>query len=513
MKDLEKASVRVVEAIENHDPILISGDYDSDGCTATGILVHFFQSLGISVYKFIPHRDKDGYGLSERAIRRAKDVGVSLIISVDCGISAHKEAQLARDLEIDLVITDHHQVPDELPIAHSIVNPHQKDCSFEYKELAGCGLAFYLACGIRKVLRDKEFFGNGPQPDVTELLDLVSLGTIADLVPLTGLNRVLTKAGLARLDQGARTGICALREVSGVSKVNAGAVGFRMAPRINAAGRMDDATLGVNLLLETDATKALEMARTLNDFNEHRQQVEKAIVEHCVKRVEAGDHGHLTIVLAHKEYNAGVAGIVASRLVELYNRPVVIISIGEDGMCKGSGRSIKGFHLFEELKHCSDLLEGFGGHEGAAGLSIKQENLKEFARAFDERGLQSLSEEALTPILYYDSPIELQDLDFELMDCLQTLEPFGMNNPAPVFVAHNLTVSNVRTVGQDSKHLQFSVQSPDQSTLIRCIGFAMGERSAGLDGAKIDMVFKPGINEYRGNTTIQAEVKDFRLTS
>jgi single-stranded-DNA-specific exonuclease len=514
MKDMQKAVERIVEGILMGEKILISGDYDSDGCTATSILVLFFAQLGYvqNIKKFIPSRAKDGYGLSKRAIKHAAQTGIGLIISVDCGISAHAEAQYARDLGIDLIISDHHQPSETLPVAHSIINPHQKDCHFPYSELAGCGVAFYLACAVRKVLRDKGYFKDRQEPDVVSLLDLVSFGTIADLVPLTGINRLLTKAGLLRLEHNARPGICALREVSGISKISAGTVGFQLAPRINAAGRLDDANIGVNLFLESDPNKAMELAKILDEMNRERRELEQRMLEHAIKRIEAGHHGERTIVLFHKEYNSGVAGIVASRLVELYNRPVIMGAIGKDGSCKASGRSIKGFHLFIELGKCSEYLEGFGGHEGAAGLSIKQENIDGYAEAFDQRAMEVLTEEDLVPALYYDCELGIADVDIELTDCLQTLEPYGMGNPAPVFVTRKVEASNVRTVGKDGSHLQFHITDPSGGAKVKCIGFSLGHLADKINGATVDVLYKAAVNEFRGEISVQAEVKDIAIS-
>ncbi|MEZ4600515.1 MAG: single-stranded-DNA-specific exonuclease RecJ [Syntrophotaleaceae bacterium] len=505
MKDMTAAVDRLAKAIHKGEPIAVHGDYDVDGITGTALLVETLRRFGATVEFFIPLRLKDGYGLSGEALQRAAEAGARVAVSVDCGVSAQQEAKLAEELGLDLIITDHHQVPAELPRALAVVNPGRPDCPFPEKILSGVGVAFMLLIALRARLREQGFFAGRREPDLRRSLDLVALGTIADIVPLVGLNRLLVRYGLDLLCQGGRPGIEALKTVTALDRVSCGDVGFRLAPRLNAAGRLEDAAQGVALLLETSPERALEMARQLDRVNGERQAIEQQTLQEAIDMVdETCLSDRRTIVLASDGWHPGVIGIVASRLVERYHRPAVLVAL-ENGLGKGSARSIKGFHLYRAMESCRSLLEGFGGHEFAAGLTIRDSSIEDFRAAFEALGRETLNEEQLEPRLFFDGEVQLEELNFEPVDELRRLAPFGAGNPQPVFVARGVLVQRPQVVGNG--HIRFIALQGGYSC--PCIGFGLGERVSALNG-RLDLLFAPQINEWQGRRTVQLLVKDFR---
>jgi len=502
---MERGVARLLHAWRCGERVRIHGDYDVDGITATVLLVEGFTQFGLKVDYHIPLRLKDGYGLSVEALEGAAAEGISVVVSVDCGVSAVAEAQRARELGLDLIVTDHHQAPAEIPRAHALINPHQPGCPFPFKDLAGVGVAFFLLVALRKALREAGAFSGGKEPDLRRLLDLVALGTIADLVPLTGLNRLLTRIGLQLLDKQPRPGIQALRQVAAVDKVSCGTVGFRLAPRLNAAGRLEDAALGVELLLGCESVACRELAELLDGFNRERQAIEKETLEQAVTSLESGvDDTPSSIVLADTRWHPGVIGIVASRLVERYHRPTVLISLdGEQG--KGSARSIRGFHLYQALELCRERLLGFGGHAYAAGLSIAEGEVTEFARVFEQVARESLSPDDLLPRLGHDGEVLLEDLDPATVGELGRLAPFGMGNPEPAFVVRSVRIQQATVVGGD--HLRFVARQDGYS--LPCIAFGMAARQGELSGP-MDLLFSPTINEWKGRFDVQLQIRDFR---
>ncbi|MDO3380379.1 single-stranded-DNA-specific exonuclease RecJ [Geoalkalibacter halelectricus] len=510
MRDMERAADRVAAAVLRGERVMVSGDYDCDGQGGTALLVEFLRDLGVEISYFLPVRDVDGYGLSERAIRDAAQEGVKVIISVDCGTSNVHEADVARQLGISLIVTDHHQPPDVLPQAFALVNPHQKDCPFPGKELSGVGVAWYLAAAVRSILRKRNYFANRPEPDLKKALDLVALSTVADLVPITGVNRVLVKHGLSVMEQEGRLGLVELAKVAGVKRYSCGTIGFSLGPRLNAGGRLADSRVGVQLLMADCAEKAQEIALELDALNHERQQIEAQILDQCIERIEAGEQGHKSIVLAGEGWEAGVVGIVASRLVERYHKPCVLIALDGNGQGKGSARSIKGFHLFEQLGRCADTLIKFGGHEYAAGLSIEEDRVADLARELDALACTTLSDEDMVPRLYYDAEVGLGDLSVGVVERLSQMEPFGMGNPGPVFVVRGVSPRNARAVG--TNHLSF-LACDDATGAIKAIAFQQAEKLARLSGeVKVDLLFSPSINEWQGQRSVQLEIKDMRVS-
>lgn len=506
LKGMEAAVSRLIDAAQREETICVYGDYDVDGITSVALLTSFFRSIGLTCFFHIPHRLEDGYGLSEDGLREVAEQGARVVVSVDCGITAVAEALVCRELGVDLIITDHHTPEETLPEAFTVINPHCSDDSFPFKPLAGVGVAFNLMMALRQRLRDVGWFAQRNEPNLKEYLDLVALGTIADVVPLQGENRTFVKFGLRELTCSARIGIRALKEISGVSdEVNCSAVAFRMAPRLNAAGRLNDAAPGVELLLETDYFRALAVARSLDEGNAERQAVEQEIVRDVLQRIKSDPalKGRRSIVLASEAWHPGVIGIVASRLVELFHRPTVLIAI-HNGAGKGSGRSIPGFHLYDALQSCSEHLLKFGGHKQAAGLSIEIDRLETFVERFDEIVTGLLTPDDLVPELFLDAEISPAEVTMEFARRVKELEPFGMGNPEPVFMLKGIEIVDRRELKE--KHLKLRLRSGGNT--FDAIGFNMA--SAVVDEDCVDIAFVPDINRWNGRESLQLRIKGIR---
>lgn len=505
MADMSKAVERLARAVQDGEQIAVHGDYDVDGVTGTALLVETLRAFGANVNYYIPLRLRDGYGVSMAALDACAVDGATLAVTVDCGISAHRQAVRAAELGLDLIITDHHQVPDLLPEAVAVLNPARTDCHYPCKNLAGVGVAFLLLVALRKYLRGLGYWYKRSEPDLRFGLDLVALGTIADIVPLKGLNRALAKAGIELLGHSGRPGLQALKKVVRVEKVNCGVVGFRLAPRLNAAGRLDDAAVGVELLLQTSVENAMPTAELLDRVNRDRQTLEQQTLEQADElwQRQTGGATH-SIVLADERWHPGVIGIVASRLVEKYHRPTVLIALDGPGG-KGSGRSIKGLHLYRVLQDCQACLEGFGGHEYAAGLSIASDRVEEFREAFEKLARQCLQPEDLLPRQFHDGEVYLEDLDLDGIDELSRLAPFGPGNPQPVFLARGVHVQGAQIVGD--KHLRFTACQGAYG--LPCIAFGMADFQPRLTGPQ-DILFTPQRNEWRGRVSVQLQVRAIR---
>ena len=444
MADMVSAVRRIVDAIKSKEQIGIWGDYDVDGTTGASVLVSFLRAIGAAPIYHVPHRIEEGYGLNTEGLRRLKERGVDLVVTVDCGISNAREVAAAREFGLDIVIVDHHQPPEEMPPAVAVINPHRKDCSFPDKGMCAAGLAFYLIIGLRAKLREVGWFKNAADPDIRHYLDIVTLGTIADMVPLKGINRTLIKRGLVELANSTRPGVVALKQVAGIAAgaVSAGQVGFRLGPRINAAGRVDYGIKVVELLTTESSEIALRIAQELEAHNLERRAIEAQVLEPALAQAQAAMSGGArhSLVLAGAGWHPGVLGIVASRIVEKFHRPTVVIGFNH-GAGKGSARSIRGFHMVEGLRRCADNLEKFGGHEYAGGLSVKPEQLEEFSAAFENAARQMLSLEQLSPLLEIDAELDFPAIGMPLMRELEILQPFGVGNPEPVFTTANAEVA------------------------------------------------------------------------
>jgi single-stranded-DNA-specific exonuclease len=506
LRGMEGAVGRLLAARRNRETICVYGDYDVDGITGTALLVSFLRQTGFSCRYFIPNRFDDGYGLGREAIQGIIDLGADLIVTVDCGITSVDEALFCAGQGIDLIVVDHHLPKDTLPAAVAVINPVQPGCPYPFKSLAGVGVAFNLLVVLRMALRNEGVFQGGNEPDLREWLDLVALGTIADVVPLTGQNRIFAFHGLRQLTNSTKPGIQALKRVAGVTgSVNCGQVGFRLAPRLNAAGRMESAVPGVDLLLSTDQAESQGIALELDAANVERQAIERRILDEAIQMIEtsAGYPGCRSIVLASPSWHQGVVGIVASRVVERYHRPTILICLDEEGSAKGSGRSIHGFHLLDAVTACSVFLERFGGHRYAVGIGLRADAVSAFAAAFEAEAARLLTDDDLAAHLDIDAESLPDDITPELARELKRLEPFGAGNPEPVLLMRALKVMDRRVLGDG--HLRLRLAGNGRH--FNAIAFRLASRPV---PGMVDIAFFPEMNEWNGNSTLQLRVKDLR---
>ncbi len=451
MKDMDRAVRRIREALEKKEKILIFGDYDADGVTATAILYQFLRGLRADVSCYIPHRTKEGYGLqADHARSVAGPRKADLIITVDCGSGGHEAVEAARELGVDVIITDHHEIPPPYPRAAAVVNPKREDCAAGFEHLAGVGVAFCLLICLRKHLRDAGVWGNAPEPNLKQCCDLVALGTIADMVPMVGENRIFARTGIDLIQSGGRVALSSLIRASGLQQehVTEGDIAFKLAPRLNAAGRIAHADAALTLLTTQDPKAADDISRDLSLMNQSRQQMEKQVLDAALLQIDNHPHylEHRALVLASPDWPLGVLGIAASRLVNRYYRPVVLIST-ENGVGKGSARSIPGVDLCKGLKACSEFLVKFGGHTMAAGLTVETGRLDRFRERFETAIRDMTAPEDFTQTLLADCELDLNDVSDGFMDELDALRPFGMGNPEPVFLSRNVTAVYSSIVG------------------------------------------------------------------
>jgi len=506
MKGMKEAVERLLAARAAGERICVYGDYDVDGITTTSLMVSFLRGTGFSCSYFIPNRFEDGYGLNREALERIIGDGAGLIVSVDCGITAVEEARFCRERGVDLIIVDHHAPKSTLPEVSAILNPLQPGCGYAFKSLAGVGVAFNLLVALRAALRDRGTLDTASLPDLRRWLDLVALGTIADVVPLLDQNRLYVTHGLRLLSDSARPGIQALKRVAGVSgAVGCGQVGFRLAPRLNAAGRMESAVPGVDLLLSDDHDRSSAIAEALDAANGERQALERTILEEAIGMVErAGDYpGRRSIVLASRSWHQGVVGIVASRLVERFHRPTILIAVDETGVGRGSGRGIPGFHLLDALTNCSPFLDRFGGHRHAAGIGLSADRIDDFSAAFENEARRRLDESDLLPRLEIDAEVAPEEVTPELARELKRLGPFGMGNPEPLLMTRAMRVVEQRVVGMGHLRLKLS----GNGRVFNAIAFRMAARDF---PAAVDVAFVPEINEWNGSSGLQLRVRDLR---
>ncbi|WP_425061197.1 hypothetical protein SCACP_19800 [Sporomusa carbonis] len=502
LKNMDIAVSRIVRAINSDEKITVYGDYDVDGITSCAIVYKTLSRLGANINFYIPDRQSEGYGLNASALDGLINTGTKLLITVDCGISAVKEVSAVLDC-IDIIITDHHQPPPELPPALAIINPKQPGCPYPEKNLAGVGVAFKLC----QALWQKYY---GTENKFFDYLDIVAIGTIADIVPLTGENRVLVKLGLAQLPTTSNLGIKALLEVCGLAgkKIDSSNVGFAIAPRLNAVGRVSQATAGVELLITDDQNYAHELATLLDEENSSRQAIEKLILAKAEDQLAEVDlNAAKVLVLAGEDWHSGVIGIVASRLVDKYFKPVIMISI-HDGYGKGSCRSIPAFDIYAALTRCSDLLTQFGGHRQAAGLTIPVENIPNLCYRLNAIAAETLSAADYVPVLNIDSFLPLEEISSAFIEQLACLEPYGFGNPSPLFACRNVQFKEKRLIGQQSRHLKLKLNN---TTVNDVIAWNMGELSDSLSCEEnIDLVFVPNINEWQGHKNLQLIAHDIR---
>ena len=505
MQDMDKAVERVLTNINSGKPIMVFGDYDVDGTTGAAALYLAFQKFGADVTYYIPDREKEGYGLSYHGIEVAKDIGIDLIITCDCGINAFVQVDFANEQNIDIIITDHHTTDTELPKAHAILNPKREDCEYPFKGLCGGGVAFKLITAIGNEL-------NIPLTDYEEIIPLITLGTAADVVPIKDENRVIVHHGLNILENLEKPGLKTLLELAGLKgHISVGQLVFSIAPRINAAGRIGDANRAVELLVTDDQDKARLLAKELDNENKRRQIIQQAVVDEALLKVnaEADLKNENALVLANAGWHPGVVGIVASKIKEEFNRPTIIIAL-ENGSGKGSARSVAGFDLYEALTACKTHLDDYGGHPMAAGLTLSNKKLEDFKKAFINFANERLTEENLQATLTLDSEIALQDITPRFMEFLDKLSPYGPGNMRPKFAIRNAEIAGApKVIGKTGEHIRFKIRQGLKSC--PAVGFGLSNKYEMLiTGQPVDIACVVETNEWQGNTSIQMNVRDIK---
>ena len=505
MQDMDKAVERVLTNINSGKPIMVFGDYDVDGTTGAASLYLAFQKFGADVTYYIPDREKEGYGLSYHGIEVAKDIGIDLIITCDCGINAFVQVDFANEQNIDIIITDHHTTDTELPKAHAILNPKREDCGYPFKGLCGGGVAFKLITAIGNEL-------NIPLTDYEEIIPLITLGTAADVVPIKDENRVIVHHGLNILENLEKPGLKTLLELAGLKgHISVGQLVFSIAPRINAAGRIGDANRAVELLVTDDQDKARLLAKELDNENKRRQIIQQAVVDEALLKVnaEADLKNENALVLANAGWHPGVVGIVASKIKEEFNRPTIIIAL-ENGSGKGSARSVAGFDLYEALTACKTHLDDYGGHPMAAGLTLSNKKLEDFKKAFINFANERLTEENLQATLTLDSEIALQDITPRFMEFLDKLSPYGPGNMRPKFAIRNAEIAGApKVIGKTGEHIRFKIRQGLKS--YPAVGFGLSNKYEMLiTGQPVDIACVVETNEWQGNTSIQMNVRDIK---
>ncbi len=464
MPDMKKAVDRIKTAIENKEKMIIYGDYDADGITSTTVLKSFLKDLGIQIDHYIPNRLEEGYGLNIPAVEEIAKKQYKLMITVDCGISAIEEIEHANKLGIETIVTDHHEVAEELPNAIAVIDAKRKDSKYPCRDLAGVGVVFKLIQALSQELKL-------PEEAYLKFLDIVCVGTISDIVPLIDENRVITKLGLQLVNVTRNVGLKSLLSLSGFVQIDSTAISFGVAPRINACGRMGYAEKALQLFLSENKNEVIKLTQELNKFNSMRQSTEKEIYQEAIKMIEDKDlDKRNTIVIAGNDWHHGVIGIVASKITEKYFKPTILLCY-EDDLAKGSGRSIPGFDLHEALMNCMDTIEKFGGHSMAIGITLKKDMVEPFSKKIEEVA-KNAHIERIVPVIQIDGKIELANISKEIIESLKQLEPFGEGNKTPIFALKNLKIDSIRALSE-GKHLKMTLK--EKNTLIDAIGFNLGE--------------------------------------
>lgn len=500
MPDMEKAVDRIVKAIKGKEKTIIYGDYDVDGITSSTVLKRYLAERELNVDIYIPNRIDEGYGLNENAVREIASKGYTLMITVDCGITGNNEVELAKKLGIDVIITDHHEPSEKIPEALAVVDAKRKDNKYPFRGLAGVGVAFKTIQAISKKMGLAE-------ETYLKYLDIVCIGTISDIVPLEDENRVISKLGLMLVKQTKNVGLKALLDSIGYKQIDSTTVSFGVAPRINACGRMGHEKVAVDLFLTDDPAEARKLTEVLNKYNQDRQEIEKRIFCEAVDLVTNTDEP--CIVVGKENWHHGVIGIVASKITEMYYKPSILLCY-EDGIARGSGRSIKGFDLHEALENCNTYIDQFGGHSMAIGITIKEENISKFKQQFEDYARSHKIEE-IVPIIQIDQKVELSNISIKDIKDLKLLEPFGEANNVPIFQINNLKIESIRAISE-GKHLKIFLKDENNKG-IDVIGFNMGYLSEEYKiGTRVDVVGNLEINSYKGIDNIQINLKDIRHT-
>lgn len=500
LNDMEVAVDRILLAKEKNEKVTVYGDYDVDGITSIAVIVKFFRELGINIEYYLPSRLEEGYGLNNDALLKIKNNGTDLLITVDCGISAYNEVEYAKSLGMEVIVTDHHECPEKLPETIAVIDPKRPDNTYPFNALAGVGVTFKLiqAISLKLELDRKRYL---------KYLDIVCLGTVADIVPLVNENRVIVKYGLMLVRETKNIGLRALIKLSGYSKIDSSLISFGIAPRINACGRMGKADLALELLLTNDTLEAERIALELNTINKERQEVEKSIMEDAIKIIEEGKLYEDDVIVVGKEgWHHGVIGIVASKITETYYKPSILVCF-EEGIGKGSGRSVDGFDLHKALTACIDDLERFGGHEMAIGLTVNQDSFEKFREDVNEYAKNVIEKDKI-PTIKVDAEINADMISLDKLNELEILEPYGESNPMPIFVYKNIRVEGVRLLSND-KHLKLMLK--DGSAIFDAIAFNMGDRQYSIKvGDKIDVLHYLDINKFNNIEKVQLNVKDIK---
>ena len=514
MKGMGDAVERILRARDRNEPVLVYGDYDVDGTTSTALMSHFLRSIGITVSYWIPHRIENGYGLCEAGIDIAAERGAQLIIALDCGITALAETAYAKDKGIDLIICDHHTPGDEVPDAVAVLDPKQKDCSYPFEELSGCGVGFKLIQAIMDRL-------SIPAEQAVEYLDLVAISTASDIVPLEGENRILMIEGLKQLSKSSRPGIRSLAKVARIdlAHVEAGNIIFGMGPRLNAAGRLEEAEQAVDLLLTGSGSSAIDIANRLDKANLRRREMDREVFEAALQKAkrQLGDERCHCLVVHDESWHPGIVGIVASRLVERFYRPVIVLTT-VNGEIKGSARSIYGVNVYDALRACADVLSQFGGHDYAAGLAMEENKLTEFRERFNEAVGSMITPELLTPVIEVDAPLNLNEIDNRFWNVLRQFAPFGPANAEPVFLAEELDLQRPpERIGRDGTHIKFWVRQREQGNkTFEVVGFGMHEHFETLlksrkERIPLRLLFTLSENRWNGSRSLQLKARDLQL--
>lgn len=526
MKDVREAALRIKKAIETGEKTVIFGDYDVDGITSVSMLYLWLESRGADVSYYIPSRAGDGYGMSEGAVRKLAEAGNRLIITVDTGVTAINEIKLAYSLGMEVIVTDHHECRPELPECEAVVNPRRPDCCYPFKELAGVGVIYKVICAAESLLSPEKPLIETVRYISGQYCDLVALGTVADVMPVTDENRLIVAYGLTLLDKTTRPGLVELIEAAKAEskskrKTTASFIGFTIAPRLNAAGRLSDASISAKLILSSSRTEAEPLAAKLCSINRERQNEENKIADTAYALIESKQDflKDPVIILDDPTWHHGVIGIVASRMTEHYYAPSILISFegsdpeSDEALGKGSGRSIKGFNLVEALENCSDLLEKYGGHEQAAGLTIKRRNLPEFRERMNRLAREAFGDERRKPVIEADCELIPDNITMKQASELYRLEPFGTANPNPVFVTYSLKISDIRVMGEGGKHSRITLSVPGTKRFFTAVFFRKAPKILDLyPGDTVDLMYNLDVNEFNNTTSVQLVLKDIRLS-
>jgi single-stranded-DNA-specific exonuclease len=511
IKDMDAAVDRIIGAIAHKEKILIFGDYDVDGVTATTLLLEFLRSVDADVSYYIPHRISEGFGLKKYHISDvAMPKGIHLIITVDCGSDGLDAVKAARRAGIDVIITDHHIISEIIPPAVAMINPKHKDCPSGFCDLAGVGVAFYLLICLRKKLRDANFWENRPEPNLKNYCDLVALGTLADMVPLTYENRILITAGMNIIRSSKRPGLNALMEICNINKytINTDDIVFYLAPRLNSAGRINHASAAVDLLTADDIKTARKIAQSLNCLNQDRRNIENKILAQISNHLKKNPHllEKNTLVLTHEDWHLGILGIVASRLVKKYFRPIVLITTA-DGIGKGSARSIPEINLYEGLSACTENIENFGGHQLAAGLKIKTENIDRFKIQFEKIVSRLTKLPDFIPKITIDCQLDFADISDKLIDDLETLQPYGSSNPEPLFMTKDIRIVSSKRVANHHRQMVLEQKTGNTGKTFNAIQFNVNTRIP-LKGTFRQMAYRLRWNRWNGKKNAQIIIEE-----